>query len=169
MNRLKKGSSILYKNHGVCQIADISTLKFNATEREYYILRPVNSKETTLYVPVDNEKLRKDMRAILTVEEIYELIHMIPEGERLWLEDSRARQAMYKEIFDRGDRQELVWMIHDIFLQKKERESQKKKLAAIDETAMKRAEKLIHEEFAFVMDIRLEEVAPFVAGVLGRN
>ncbi len=50
---VSKGRAI-YKNNGVCLIEDIRPLAFGTTQRNYYIMRPLNNNGT-VHVPVEKE------------------------------------------------------------------------------------------------------------------
>ena len=60
----KKGANILYGTVGVCQIEDISKTDFSDNDRLYYYLVPRFEKETTIYIPVNSDKVK--MREIMT-------------------------------------------------------------------------------------------------------
>ena len=54
----EKGDLILYETAGVCRIEEISRLEFLKNDRVYYSLVPVFEKDSVIYVPVDNEKVK---------------------------------------------------------------------------------------------------------------
>ena len=49
------GEYVVCGNNGVCQIKEITTLSMSGVDknRKYYILKPVYSENSTVYVPVD--------------------------------------------------------------------------------------------------------------------
>ena len=75
---------------------------------------------------------------------------------------------MYDEFFSSGDRRELLLLVKSLYKHKQERKAEGKKLWTIDENAMKRAEKLVYEEFATDLNIEAEEVVPFIEEELER-
>lgn len=62
----------MYGNSGVCQIIDIRPEKFGEKEILYYILKPADNDKSTIYCPVDNNKIQ--MRKLLTIEEIHDIL-----------------------------------------------------------------------------------------------
>lgn len=159
---LEINSYVMYGDNGVCQIVDRRKEKFAGQFKEYYILKPANNASSTLYVPTDNEHLLSKMRDILTEEEVVSLIKSIASESIDWVDDNRVRQEMYSDIFSRGDRRELLLLIKSLYAHKRERIEEGKKLWTIDENAMKKAERLVYEEFATVLNIQLDEVVPFI-------
>ena len=108
------------------------------------------------------------MKDVLSYDEIMDIIHSLPKENIDWVEDNKEREAMYDEIFSSGDRRELLLLVKSLYKHKQERKAEGKKLWTIDENAMKRAEKLVYEEFATVLNIEAEEVVPFIEEELER-
>lgn len=153
---------VVYGTNGVCQITGIKKEKFGGSEKEYYLLKPINTEGSIIYVPLDNAMLTSKMKNLLSPEEIHELIRLLPEEQTTWIADSKLRGEKYKDIFGRGDRRELVCMMKAIHLQKKDRTREGKKLWSGDEKALNTAEKILFDEFAIVLNITPEQVAPFI-------
>ena len=159
---LKINSVVMYGSSGICRVADIRKEKIGGIEREYYILKPAYDENSTVYVPVDSDDLHKKIKKVLSPEEIYELIKNMPDEESDWIVNYKERCEKYKEILDNGDRYELIKMIISIHLRSEYLSESGRKLGNADRTAMKRAEKLLHEEFALVLNIEPDEVIPFI-------
>lgn len=73
------------------------------------------------------------------------------------------RKEKYREILKNGDRQELIQLIRTLYLHQQELKKAGKKFHATDEKILNEAEKILHHEFAYVLDIKLEEVVPFIS------
>lgn len=159
---LELNSYVIYGDNGVCLVADKRKEKFAGVIREYYILKPQGNEGSTLFVPTDNEELLSKMRSILSKKEILDIIHSLPGDEIPWEEDNKVRGEYYAEVFERGDRRELLLLIKALYTHKNVRKEEGKKLWTIDENAMKHAESLVYEEFATVLGIRPEEVVDFI-------
>ena len=86
------GQQIVYGTTGVCIVNKIGPLDpaSGMGDRIYYTLLPFYSKESTIYTPVDNQKIV--MRPILTKEEAESLIQEIPEIDELWIPDEKKRE-----------------------------------------------------------------------------
>lgn len=73
----QKGDYIVYRNTGVCHVADISTREnfaVDGTEQLYYHLVPVHGAGT-IYIPVDSPVF---MRPVISKEQAHALIASIP-------------------------------------------------------------------------------------------
>lgn len=153
---------ILYGTHGVCEIVEIAEKEFMGQKREYYVLKPLSDEGATLFVPVGSEKAESKMRRILSEEEIYELIRNMPYEEANWIDNENARKENYRRIIAGGDRSELIQMIKALYFQKKKREEAGKRLYLSDERFFHEAERILYEEFQYVLNIEREELLPLI-------
>ena len=90
----------------------------------------------------------------------------MPHNESIWIEDINLRKEKYTKILKSGDNKQLVKLIRTLYLEKEKKKVEGKKLYVNDEKIMTNAEKLLHEEFALVLDIKVDEVLPFILGKL---
>lgn len=102
----------------------------------------------------------------MTINEVYSLINTMPHNESIWIEDINLRKEKYTKILKSGDNKQLVKLIRTLYLEKEKKKVEGKKLYVNDEKIMTDAEKLLHEEFALVLDIKVDEVLPFILGKL---
>lgn len=153
---------VLYGTEGICRITDISVQNMHGEDVEYYVLKPVGENNSTIFVPTGSEVLTARMKRIMSAEEIYALIQTMPDEESEWIENENMRRQRYREILADGDRKDLVRMIKAIYLHEQERKKMGKKLHLSDEKFLRDAEKLLYEEFAHVLNIKKDEVLPFI-------
>lgn len=158
----KVNDTVMYGRSGVCRIVDICKKNFINNELLYYVLQPVYENKCTIYCPVDSKKVQ--MRKLLDIDEIRELIRTMPDEITIWDNNDRARRETYDKIIKSGDHRELIKLIKTLYLKRKELNSTGKKFHIADEKAMNDAEKLLYQEFALVLDIQLDEVVPFITG-----
>ena len=160
----KIGENVVYGGNGVMTVVDIREERFGDTMRSYYVLREVGSRSESLtFVPTDNEKLVSQMRALLTRDEIIEVLRSsknAPDCE--WAKDSRSRTERFRQIMESGDRAKIISMIRTIYNAGIRREDEGKKNFLSDENAMRKAEKLLYSEFSLVLGIPEEEVPAFI-------
>ena len=52
---------VLYGTNGVCKVVDIDERDCGGRMVEYYILKPIYAANSTIFVPVNNEKLTSMM------------------------------------------------------------------------------------------------------------
>lgn len=154
--------TILYGSQGVCKITGTVQKDFGGCVMDYYTLKPVYSENSVIYVPMHNEALLHKMRRVLSPEEIYALIQAMPHQEVSWIEDENKRKETCRDILSRGDRMELIRAIKALYLHQQELQQKGRKLHVSDERFLKEAEKMLYDEFALVLNIREDEVLPFI-------
>ncbi len=110
------GNYVIYRNDGVCLVSDIRSESFGGTGQceDYYILTPVGDMRSTLFIPVNNEKLTSLMKPLMNAEQINELIHRLSGQKLEWQNDARARNAHFKEIIISGDREQLILLLNTL-------------------------------------------------------
>lgn len=153
---------VLYGAHGVCEVEDTTVKKVGDREIHYFILKPVYDRSSTVYVPADNEELIGKIRRILSAEEIYEIIRTMPDEDLLWIENETERRKAFNDILSSGDRNQLIRLIKTLYFRQQERKEHKKNLLMSDEKLMKDAERILYEEFTYVLHIERDQVLPFI-------
>lgn len=150
----KTGDYVTYKENGICKVAE-------ETE-EYYILQPVYSNNMTVYVPKKSQNLLQCMCHVLTKEEIDQTIRETEASPYVWIEDSKARAEAFNRLLKSGNKTAVLWLVKALSLHKIEVEQKKRSFYASDKRILTAAEKVITEEFAFVLGIEPEEVIPYI-------
>ena len=164
---LEKGSYVIYGGNGVCRVTDIRSETMYKTTRNYYVLESVNDPGTTIYVPVDNEALLARMRKIPDRDEILMMLDALKDESFSWEPDNHLRAEQFGEILDRCDQRELLVLICTIREKRRTLAAENKKLGSSDDSALKRAEKIINGEFGFALSIPPEEVPAYIVARLG--
>ena len=159
---IKVNDTVLYGVHGVCKVAEITERTLGGRRVEYFVLKPVFERGSTVYVPVENQVLTSKIKRILSAEEIYAMIRSMPQEELLWVENEGERRALFQEILNSGDRERLIQLIKTLYVRQQKRLEQKKNLLMFDEKVMKEAERILYEEFAYVLKIDRDQVLPFI-------
>ena len=153
---------VLYGTNGVCKLVDIDVRDCGGRMVEYYILKPIYASNSTVFVPVNNEKLTSKMRYVLTKEEIDEKIRLIPESSPGWIDDERTRKERFKDIVSRADTFELIQLIKTLLEHQEAVMARGKKLHVADERMLQEAEKMMCDEFSYVLGISKEEVPSYI-------
>lgn len=161
------GQVVRYGTHGICSVAEIITKKIGADQIQYYVLKPVSQESATIFVPVENKKLTERMQRLLNAEEIMEIIGGMSDDHLMWIDEDMKRRDAYNEILRGGDRASMARMIKTLFLRQQELAQKRKKLHIADEKILKEAERVLYEEFAYVLGIDQKEVLPFICKTLG--
>lgn len=148
----KVGDTILYTTYGVCTIKDLTTMLFNGANNEYYVLVPINESKTELTIPVNNPIVTSRLHPLLSKAEIEGIIKNIPEIETYWIDNDNERKKEFSDKIKLGDRKNTISIIKSIKKHQLSLIGKNRKLHSVDEQVMRDAEKLIFEEFSYVLD-----------------
>lgn len=153
------GDVVIYTTYGICKISDIIEMTLGGSNKQYYILHPLTESKTELTIPVDNPITKIRLHALLSDSEINDLIHEIPFMEVYWIERDNDRKVKFGDIVKSGDRKETIRLIKCIRYHAHDIKDKGRKLHATDETAMKDAEKLILDEFSYVLGMERDKIS----------
>lgn len=160
--------TVLYGPDGVCEITDIVRKEVLRETRTFYELHPKFRPGAVIYLPVDNENTSRKLRPVLTREEVLSAIRNLPAEESIWIERESERKDSYGRIVKSGDCRQLLRLIKTLRERQDSLKQRGKKLHASDDTLLREAEKLLFEEFAFVLGLDREEVPAFIRRELGQ-
>ncbi len=150
---------VMYTTYGICKISNIIEMSFGGNSNKYYVLHPLRESKTELTLPVDNPMTKCRLHPLLSEGEINDLIHQIPFMEPYWIDRDNDRKAKFGDIVKSGDRKETLRVIKCIKHHIYDIKDKGRKLHATDETAMKDAEKLILDEFSYVLNMDREKLS----------
>ena len=162
------GDIIFYGSTGVCRVEEVKMLGFSKSEKQqlYYILKPVY-QECNISAPVDSNKVF--MRPVITKEEAMSLIDTIPSIKAEAFHCSVLRQLVehYEAAFASHECSDLIKLTMSIQEKKRLCQEHKRKLGALDERFMKRAEDLLFGELAVALGIEKSDVPDYISQRLG--
>ena len=144
---------VVYGLQGVCEIVDIEEKKIDGVSKSYFVLKPKNDKGATFYVPTWNKKAWEKIRKVMTKKDVDVLIDSMPNKTPVWISNENERKEAYKKILASGDQAAIISMVQALFIHKKEREAEGKRLHMSDEHFMKDAEQLLYNEWQYVLNI----------------
>ena len=157
------GDWIFYGNIGACQVIDIAARRIPGTEGEilYYTLLPVNDS-CSISTPVLNGKVF--MRPLISKEQALTLIDSIPQitVQAYYNPVLRQLSEHYEQALRSHDCLSLIEMTMSIHMKQEEARQNKKKLGAVDEKYMKRAEGLLFGELAVALGITSGDVPVYI-------
>ena len=161
------GDYVICSNKGVCEVENITVLNISGAdkEKEYYILKPLYSAGSTVYVPVDSQK-DHTMRKVLERTEAERLIGTIPEIPLLVITNDKMTEQMYKDCMKSNDCQELVKLIKTIHQRKQKRIQAGRKITAVDAKYSHLAEENLYGELAVALDLTREEVSGYITAAI---
>lgn len=163
----KVNDAVFYGIHGVCTVEGICEKEFCGAVNSYYTLKPVYTNRSTVFVPVERADKGNVIRKVISKDTALEIISKIPHLESKWIIDDAERKKIFAEILKSGSVFDIASLIKTLYECKLELAKTNKKIHASDERVLAEAEKNLHEEFAFVLDIPRENVLTFIKEHLG--
>lgn len=160
------GDVVAYGATGVCTIDDIcltSLSRGGTKKQEYYILRPIATPTCLTYVSTANALLVGRMRPILSKDEIHAMLDSIRSNPLQWIDDAKLRAETFGEILAAGLTCDLLRLIGCLYLAKKACNSRGRRFSTADERLLSTAEKVVNDEFSYVLGIKPEQVTAYVA------
>ncbi|MBQ7605324.1 MAG: hypothetical protein IJU59_02420 [Firmicutes bacterium] len=161
------GEMVIYGESGVCRITDITERTgANDVKAMYYTMQPCY-QGYTIYAPVENGKVF--MRPIISKEEAIELIDKIPTIKAEIYQGISLRELVerYESMVKTHSCDDLCQLTMSIHAKKQQCIRNKRKVGAVDEKYMKKAEDLLFGELAVVLDIPKNEVPQFIEKRIG--
>lgn len=158
----EKGEMVFYKNIGVCEVVDITSLDFAMdTDQKYYVMKSIY-KNGINYVPVGVEI--ENIRNIISKEEAEELVRKIPEIEVDAVLNLATKEMTeyYEEKLNTGDPLDILELSLSIDKKKEYLSDEKKKFGAIDDNYLKKALDMLYEELAAALGIGKEEMPKYI-------
>ena len=155
------GDLIIYGETGVCRVDAIEMRPFLGEERQCYKLQPLY-QSCTIITPADNNNVF--MRPIVSKDEAEELVDSIRNTQPQELPSAAPRvvSEKYDKIIKSHDCNQLISLTVSIYHKRKSLIDQKKKLSAIDESYMKKAEDLLFGELAAALNIDRSDVLGYI-------
>lgn len=153
---------VVYGSQGVCEIVDIEEKKIGGATKSYFVLKPKTDKGATFYLPTWNEKAWGKMRKVMTKQDIDAFIDAMPTGTPTWIANENERKDAYKKILASGNHAAIISMLQALFIHKKEREAEGKRLHMSDEYFMKDAEQLLYNEWQYVLNVDEAELMDYI-------
>ena len=161
------GDLIVYAGEGVCRVEEIGVPPMMGVnkQRQYYTLKPLY-REGMVYAPVDTQVF---MRPVITREDADALIDRIPEIEPEVYENSNLRflNEYYQAQLQNYNCEGLIKLIRSTHAKREVMIGRGKKLGLVDERYMKRAQDMLHGEFAVALGIERNEVPGYIESKLG--
>ena len=153
---------VIYGTQGVCKIVGIEEQKIDGESKTYFVLKPMDDRGATCYVPTWNNKALAKIRKVMTKQDVDALIDSIPSRTPTWIANEKERKEVYKNILASGDHASIISMVQALYLRKKEREAEGKRLHMSDEYFMKDAEQLLYNEWQYVLNVDKPELMAYI-------
>ncbi len=155
------GDLVVYGETGVCRVDDVVEKEFVDGVVKCYKLCPLY-QSCMIFTPVENGNVF--MRPIVTRDEVDALIDSIRGTEPEIFEVGAPRELSdrYDKIIKQHDCGALIELTRSIYAKRALMQSRKKKLSAVDERYMKKAEDLLFGELAAALGIDKYSVGEYL-------
>ncbi len=161
----EKGQLVVYGETGVCRVEDICMRELPAGEALCYQLQPMYHS-FVIYTPVDD--CRTPIRLVVSREEAEWIIEDMPtcKTEVCNLRSPRELTNYYSAVIKEQDCRRLMVLTRSIHEKKRLLSEQKRKLSAVDERFLKKAEDLLFGELAAALSMKKSETREYAAKIL---
>ena len=156
----KVGDLLVYKKD-VCKIIEIKEKYLR--NMDYYILTSNIDKSLKIQIPTTS----KDIRKLITKEEIQKLIKRIPLVETIQTE-SKNIENDYKQLMQSGTHEDLIKIIKTTYLRNKERMDNNKKTADKDDYYFNQAELYLYNELSIVLNLTYDQTKEYILNEVNR-
>lgn len=159
----KSGEYVVHGYNGLCVVEGVTQLNMSGISKDalYYILRPLNSEESKIYLPV--EKGEAVSRRIMTKEEAGQFMETIDQVESYWNANHKIREEMYKTAMKTCESSMWVRIIKTLYLYQQERNAMGKRISSSDERFLKHAEEYLYQELSLATGKSYEQIKTEVA------
>ncbi|MBO5448964.1 MAG: hypothetical protein J5994_06510 [Ruminococcus sp.] len=158
----KTGSVVSYGSSGVCRIDGEIRQRVKGEMKQYLVLKPVFRDNSTVYIPLDNNKLMSRLKPVITDTEAEEVISAMSDCDERWISDDGQRTVLFREILSEGDVKRVAMMVHSLYMHRKSQLAKGRKLHASDEHFFKDAEQLLFDQLAHALGIQPDEVGGYL-------
>jgi len=163
------GQPVMYRRYGVCTVIATETQKFGDTEKLYYSLEPIFGKKTKFFVPADMAELDNIMRETCNKSELLCAIESADKRDTTWESDGRIRSERFTELLNNGNIEDMLWLVKILVHHKERQKVAGKTFLDMDKRVLAFAERLVTDEFAYVLGIDKTEVIDFIRKQVGET
>ena len=145
------GNIVIYTLYCICTITEETERFFNGANTKYFVLVPLSDTKTKITVPAENPITLSRIHSLLPSNEIEAIIEEIPFLETIWIDNDNQRKKEFGDIIKAGNRKEILQMMKSIYTHALGLKNKGRKLHVSDEQCMRDGEKLILDEFSYVL------------------
>lgn len=162
----QSGAYVLYGIHGVCRVVGTEKQLINRKRTEFLVLEPLAQNESRFYLPTQNPTAMGKLKAVLSREEMLELLSSEQIRKDCWIREENQRKQYYRDLISSGDRTALLQMVSSLYRYKDEQMAAGRKFHQCDDNFLRDAEKLLSSEISLVMDFSPEEARDYLRSQL---
>ena len=150
--------TVAYSSQGICTVSEICTREVAGSVADYYVLKPAADPRSTVYVPVNNERLVSRMRAVLRADEAEALLTLLPQLDAAWIANDNERRERHRALLTEGAAADIAAVFKALVLRRSELETLSRKLRSLDENTLKQCEKLLCCECAHALNCSTDDI-----------
>ena len=161
----KKWDIVVYKTNGICEIIDIRRENFDEKGiRDFYILRSVYDPRMQVFVPTKS-KLSEKISYVSNIDQIKEAICKAYSAPLMWNPNDKERNSFFSKALMSCDRQLILSVYLLIKKKKAELEAENKHINTNDARILSKSEKMITEEFSYVLGISRDKIIQYIEDI----
>lgn len=160
------GDLVVYGIHGVCRIADEEKRVVDRKRVTYLVLEPLGQQGSRYLVPTHNETAMAKLKAMLSRQELEELLRSDQVRRDVWIADEGQRKQHYRELVSSGDREQVMEMLYTLYQHRGRQQAAGKKIHMCDDNFLRDAEKLLSSEVSIVMELTPEDARHYIREAL---
>ncbi len=157
------GDIVFYSSTGICEVKHIGDPGVGLpTHVDYYTLQPLSENHREMiYVPTDTKVF---MRGIISPQEAQGYIDIVKELSPVRPETRNPKmiQDFYSGLMGTYDCKNLLLVIVSLTAKKRELAARNKSLNQTQTSFLKRAQEMVYNEFAYVLDKTSDEIANII-------
>lgn len=147
----KKGDKVVYPNHGVGIIEDITKRKISGSEEAFYCLR-ILSTESKVMVPVSNIEM-VGLRKVLDKKSVNSVLRLLRNKDIDYLDDWKGRYQVNSELMRTGDIDKIAEVLKNLTYL-----SHQKVLSYRERKMLEKARFLLISEMAEVSKLSIDKI-----------
>lgn len=150
LTNIQIGKNVFYASVGICLVSD----KIEMDGNEYFVLQTLDKKnESTIYIPLNNEKLINNVCDIVSEEEIFSFMDESKKHSMDWIENRRERQETFLNILRTNDFVKILLMIKCLYLKNDLLKKDNKRLSTCDNDILLKARFIIEQIVSYVLNV----------------
>ena len=156
------GEYIVYGTSGICRVEYICTSPYDKSDtRTFYLLVPVNNPmSSTIYTPVDNERV--PMRRLMNAEEVEALIGAIPSIGVLEVPVEKQRRELYRNTVGALRPEGYVSVIKTVEERRERLCAAHKHFPVSDMEYGRLAKQMLYSELSHVLGMPIDAVEAYI-------
>ena len=158
----QSGDYVIYGIHGACRVLGREKQLVNKKRTEFLVLEPLVQSGSKYYIPAENPTALAKLLAVLSQDELVQLLESDAVREDCWISDEGRRKQTYRELITSADRLRLMQMVASLYRYRGAQEAAGRKFHLCDDNFLRDAERWLSSEISLVMNLPADEARDFL-------